>query len=546
MAAPKVLVLSGGGGPHGNHYSQYLQTKLLADELRGIVGDGAVTVRFGAGNRPGQNATLHDVHRRVKGDDGFEFSTMLPGRITGNAAATKAAVSAYFENANLEKSDDFFLIVTDHGEPNEGDTTFSDNCIGLWAFDAEKLVLRPFSESCLSVSELRRALRRHVRGRKTVFAMTQCFSGGFHQLSVQNVAGYPTADVDVCGFTAVTADTTASGCTANVDGPGYKGYERYLAQQLTGIDVVTGKPMPYPRKTSLREAHFAAALEDTAKDIPLTTSDYYLTEWADALEKNGFQVRNRALTKAAAAKLYRLALDADSVWPGATRSETWRKAIAERLAYLKDQTALLEKYDAETKNVAGLPFPAFRARLEAVKARENRLEAEAALLDRSASLIYQRYGFEPWKRALAAGKVEGLSDEERRDFEAGFLLDAETKGESVQRAALFRMAVWGPEAGTRSDALGRYLARREGLRDGWLYENVPIEALEQLKRSQTYRDERDRRLRYVAQARERYDQWRRLVLTRRQIAAATVLAAANDTKAEAEVAGLDTCEHTPF
>jgi len=548
-AVPRVLVLSGGGGPHGNHYSQYLQTKLLADELRGALGDDLVTVRFGAGNDLKRPVTVHDVHRRIRGNDGLEYSATLPGRISGNAAATKEAVIEYFQKdaEAIGKDDTFFLFVTGHGEPNEGDATFANNCIGLWGFDANHLTMRPFSEACLSVSELGRLLNRNVRAKKSVFAMTQCFSGGFHQMSVRSIQGYPTADVDVCGFTAVTPDTVASGCTADVDGPRYKGYERYLAQQLTGIDVVTGKPMPYPRKATLREAHVAAALEDTAKDIPFSTSDYYLTSWADALEANGFQLRTGTITKEAVEKLYRRALDAsDSTWPPFQRAGELKSAIDDRLAYLKGTMALIGRYDPETAFYLQLPFAAFKARLDAVLARQNRLEAEAALLDKSAAMTWKRYGFEPWKAALAEGKVDNLTDEERDNFERGFLTELEAKGGGMQRASLFRMAVWSPTNGRRAESLGRYLARREGLRDAWLRANSSSDAQVQLDRSQKFRDERDRRLMQAAKAQERYDQLRRLYFTRRQIAAATVLAAANDKKAIAEVTGLEECERTAF
>ncbi len=107
--------------------------------------------------------------------------------------------------------------------------------------------------------------------------------------------GYPKANPRVCGFSAITEDMTASGCTPDADGPKYQGYERSFTQELTGVDVVTGVSSKAKSK-SLQEAHRRATLDDQTIDIPLATSDYYLLEWAKMIQNPKFRPRQGSLS----------------------------------------------------------------------------------------------------------------------------------------------------------------------------------------------------------------------------------------------------------
>ncbi len=60
-----TMVISGGGTPDGNHYSQYLQTSLLSADLKGRDADSAFSVHFAAGNNDKDEVSLFDVHRIV-------------------------------------------------------------------------------------------------------------------------------------------------------------------------------------------------------------------------------------------------------------------------------------------------------------------------------------------------------------------------------------------------------------------------------------------------------------------------------------------------
>ncbi|RYZ77337.1 MAG: hypothetical protein EOP05_02150, partial [Proteobacteria bacterium] len=139
--ADQILVLSGGAAPIANHYSQYLQTKTLSDNLKTQTPGTPVTTYFGGGNAQGAKPVLADVHRSAKNAEGLNVETLLPGFIAGNKPATQKEIAAYFAQPSLSKmakNETLFVFVSDHGMPQvlaDGsmNSTFSDNCIDLWA-----------------------------------------------------------------------------------------------------------------------------------------------------------------------------------------------------------------------------------------------------------------------------------------------------------------------------------------------------------------------------------------------------------------------------
>ncbi len=546
-ARAEVFVLSGGDSPAGNHYSQYLQTKLLTDELRAQLGADQVDVRFGAGNNYVTAPQVFDVHRIVsRSSDGRSYHVMSPGMIEGNAPATKAGVHHYFETELPARpgveADAFFLFVTDHGMPNENDSDYSNNCIDLWGFDAATMTTKPFAEQCLSQRELRSLIKTHVPARRTIFAMTQCFSGGFHEMSVSRQNGYPVADVNLCGFTAVTPDTTASGCTPDVDGPGYKGYERYLAQQLTGKNVVNGQPMAYARKATLKEAHLAAALEDTAKDIPFSTSDHFLVKWARTIAAPGFQPRTETLSQDAMVALYRESLDT----PNPERAGPLREAVVARQQQLAGTIALLRRYDPELRDSLEQPLASIETKLAALKAEQRALETEASALDRESSRLWMEHGFKPWKAAVSAGVDTGLDTQQRDEFELGFMTELEQSGAGVGRGSLFRLAVWSATQPSKAAALSEYVTLRDPIRTTWLDANSTETQSAHFERIDVLSDQSNQKWTRSMKAEEQHDQLRRVLYLRQQIAAAIALGAAQDQAAVQTVLGLEECERTPF
>ncbi|HLX54694.1 MAG TPA: hypothetical protein VKR58_12165, partial [Aquella sp.] len=191
--------------------------------------------------------------------------------------------------------DNLLLFISDHGfDANEAhDSPYSDNCINLWHFD-KKLINNFYDEEnmkkvCLSKNTLKTILE-NTQAKHVVFEMSQCFSGGFHQMSVTWQNGYPHANPKICGFTAITEDHVASGCTADADGPSYQGYERSFTEWYVGKSIPTGAQLRNAAP-NIWDAHRNAILEDMTADTPITTSDYYLLQWADAFNDSVFKPR---------------------------------------------------------------------------------------------------------------------------------------------------------------------------------------------------------------------------------------------------------------
>lgn len=170
------------------------------------------------------------------------------------------------------------------------ENSFHNNCINLWTPES---LLYP-EKSCLSVGQLRHMIEQNIPPEiPKTFVMTQCFSGGFHLLGYfKDADGKPHRNTgNICGFTASTSDTTAAGCTAFVEESRYDGYERRMAEQLTGLSIITGAKFNNPIR-QLSIAHDEALLKDNTKDVPLRTSeayvlDYYYFVMDKKPEKNG-------------------------------------------------------------------------------------------------------------------------------------------------------------------------------------------------------------------------------------------------------------------
>lgn len=540
------MILSGGGTPYSNHYSQYLQTQTLADHLSLRFGDKAVTVRFGAGNDEQRPKLLADVHKTTKSEgDGLSLHDLRFGVIKGNAPATEANARAYFEA--LPPKGNLFLFVSDHGYSQDGDT---NNCIELWSYDPVSMRRGPEDERCLSKNELKKILDTRPKA-TTVFQMSQCYSGGFHQLSVTSHKGYPAANPAICGFTAVTEDATASGCTPDVDGPGYKGYERFFTQQLTGRDVVTGKVLRKPKAT-MREAHFAAALEDTTKDIPLTTSDYYLREWARKILGETFKPRAGTLDAAKVKRVYGDVVDGRGAFGGdAAQGRVIAAAgelgpsVAEKYLYLDATIKMLVAHDPTLRPHLAGAGAEIRAEIDATNTKLNERGAVADGLDKDLAALRHDDVFGPWYDAVNAGPVAQLSEQERQSYELGRFAELEQENAGATGVAswldgvcILQLAEKVTKDPADAPALARYCATRdEKMRAFAGAAGVELSAKEN-ELTALY-DE-------LATLQQRRDHLRRVLIIHQTIAASVALAAMGDAKAIRETLDLITCEATRF
>ncbi len=311
QAKDAYVLISGGGTPSGNNYSQYLQARAYVKYMHENFPKDSVWVFFGAGNVTGKPPVLSDVVKVEKDpDDGSRRTIYLPGALPDNRPARRADIVNAFRNEILpavSNGGTLYLLVGDHGSPSGSGSAPDDvgeSVITLFSWDRDvnhPNGWRSYRGEDLGVAELRRLLMGGLGKGKVVFAMSQCYSGGFHYLGLPRAAKpNPTwfsdrpAWVDAievpknlpraAGFTATDERTVASGCTPDVDSNRWAGYERYLPEQLVGLDLFTLEPSG-TRRWSFHEAHVEATKVDQTIDKPRSTSEAYLELWARTLER---------------------------------------------------------------------------------------------------------------------------------------------------------------------------------------------------------------------------------------------------------------------
>jgi hypothetical protein len=311
-AAPVVttgdafVVISGGGTPLSNNYSQFLQARAMNDWLRGRYTREAVWTFFGAGNRTGVPAVFADARRQLK-EGGLIVESWLPGVLAENRPATRAEILTALKNEILPrvaKGGTLYLFVGDHGELSPGKNP--ESAITLWQMENTSRTgaasgWRSNPKQMLTVTELKTALDAGLGEGRVVFCFTCCHAGGFHHLDMPRAAAANpawfrglqpeecadwtevVAPVRAAGFTATTEDSLAAGCDPDPDPEKWLGYERHFPEALLGVDLMLGteKGAALP---SFAAAHEAATLVDRTIDKPLSSAEAWLERYASLIE----------------------------------------------------------------------------------------------------------------------------------------------------------------------------------------------------------------------------------------------------------------------
>lgn len=553
FSADRFFVLSGGDSPSNNHYSQYLQTKTLADWLKNHFGEKRVDVLFGIGNSPKNPKIFPDVHAKFERDDGF-LHQVFYGVIANNRPATRQeTVQALRKAVQATPQDDtFFLFVSDHGMPNQDADNYEDNCINLWSYNPKDESKGEWKDMCLSRKELQSLLKRDG---KTVFAMSQCYSGSFHRMSVTNTDGYPAANPNVCGFTAVPEDMMASGCTDDVQADRYQGYERSFTEMLTGRDVVTARRITGASQPSMKLAHEAAVLRDMTLDIPLSTSDVYLEAWYYLFYEDDFHPRSGNFS---ADEIRSMADDVVSL--RLTRSEIIHRSKAlstlasERLTHLENTVTALSQHNPKiTALLSTGDEAALEEHIVIIDHKMDTLDKDLAKLYRLARKTYYQKLFKPWHKALKHGEVQNLNVEEKNIFEKKYFSyleqwfgtdsDAEPAIESHLILALSKLVSKNPP---RAKRFATYWQGREKRVTDWAHSRGEKKFVPLLTKLSEWNAEiENKNNTYDALFAER-SHVLRILRARRQLAALVVLGALEDSVAIKETTGLAQCEATTF
>lgn len=372
------VLLSGGGTPLSNNYSQYLQARAVADYFGRELAGEATWVFFGVGNRDGAAPVLADV-RRERLTDGAIVPSWEPGVLPRNRPATKAEFLRALRAEILPTvsgGGTLYLFVGDHGELTGKDEA-QESAITLWQLKRGRRRDGSWTtdtKETLGVAELRAALAEGLGAGRVVFAMTQCHSGGFHELAVAKTMTPPRAwfttvpdglgragpglRLRAGGFTATDMASLASGCDPDPDPERWAGYERFLPEAVLGRDLMSGAAKG-AAAVSLAAAHEAATLFDRTIDQPRATSEHYLEAWATTIESrlaNTLAVTPRVLAAVAA---YQRAVDTGRVGAAATAADA---ALAARAAQFGRFTAQLA---ADVPAAAEVLRAGTRAQLEA-------------------------------------------------------------------------------------------------------------------------------------------------------------------------------------
>lgn len=303
-AAPRnaYVLLSGGGTPLTNNYSQYLQARAIADFFERECANEPTWVFFGAGNREGAAPVLGDTLREMK-RDGVIVQSWLPGTLKNNRPATRDSFLRALREEILptvKSGGTLYLFVGDHGELI-GENDKRESAITLWQLKRGRRRggWSTDDREVLGVAELRQILADGIGRGRVVFCMTQCHGGGFHQLGVVReqkplrswfsnppagaVAQIATPGLRAAGFTATDQQSVAAGCDPDPDPDRWAGYERFMPESLLGMDLMNGRPKFSPA-ASFALAHEAATMVDQTVDKPRATSEHYLAGWARLIE----------------------------------------------------------------------------------------------------------------------------------------------------------------------------------------------------------------------------------------------------------------------
>lgn len=440
-ARDAYVLLSGGGTPLTNNYSQYLQAKEMAAHLQRTYPPDSVWVFFGIGNREGEPPLLGDVHRQVK-EEGSLRDAWLPGPLKNNRPARKAEFLKALRGEILPAVRDggtLYLFIGDHGSLARRDP--KESVVTMWQLEpTAKGGWRTNPQEELSVTELRDALNGGLGEGRVVFCMTQCHSGGFHFLGLERQLwpdeGWFTEvpakwrqmtvtmpPPPVAGFTAVDEASLAAGCDPDPDPDKWAGYERFVPEALLGIGLFDGKRIG-AGLPSYAAAHEAAVLVDQTIDKPRSTSEQYLEQWAGLIEKlEGEPALQPAVKEAIAA--YRQAVDAGLAENADPAFAARRAQFARFIARMTEQTRRAEKMIS-----AGTRAELERA-MGPAERREGRPRPPAGGPNERARL-WKEVVRPAWKAAVETKKVKGLKGAaltfERR------LLAAEDKGREIMFA----------------------------------------------------------------------------------------------------------------
>ena len=416
------VLLSGGGTPLSNNYSQYLQARAVAEFFARRYPSDPTWVFFGVGNRAGETPVLADARHQVKRDN-LIVESWLPGLLPHNRPATRESFLKALREEILPTVRDggtLFLFIGDHGSLSRGDKP--ESVVTMWQLKQNSPGSTGWStdnKEELSVTDLRTALTEGLGQGRVVFCMTQCHSGGFHYLGLPREIAAPAAwfanavvggtrpapppFLRAAGFTATDEESLAAGCEPDPDPEKWAGYERFVPESLLGLDLFTLEPTGTALH-SFAEAHEAATLVDRTIDKPRATSEQFLERWAQTIEKVVGNPTGLSASAAKAVQAFNQAVDTGRIQSADLR-------VREKSAEFEHFTSRLIEQNASLKT---LLLSGTRKQLEeAIGPAASRPGAPGGRGGRGGGSAETRTAWRDvvrpaWKTAVLAGDVKQL------------------------------------------------------------------------------------------------------------------------------------------
>ena len=284
MAQSRVIILGGGAGPDSSELSIERNVAWVSDILTDA-GISGFDVMFASGSNGNVDVKEWD-HDKLDIDIWLPLARVLSSKSSLmnvyrknhvanlEQASTRDNVIDLFKKRLQELSvgSDILIIYQGHGGHSPKDT--NKNYLRLWA------------GTKLAMDELIDVFASQPKNTNLRFVFPQCYSGPFVKLIHNDPDDFTldTVSTQRCGFIAVPDNRQSEGCTVEEDESKYVDFSTYFFAALNGSTRL-GQPLAFnPDQNNdgvvdFREAYFYAYMTASSRDIPRTTSEYFLELW---------------------------------------------------------------------------------------------------------------------------------------------------------------------------------------------------------------------------------------------------------------------------
>ncbi len=473
LFASTALILHATANPATTRYEDYLKIKSLAEKLEASPAAPTIHILFASGIQSLPAAPIADV---LQIDEAAEnpVEKFVPGVLPSNQPVNLQNVKKSLEEGSKVK-EPLFLFLS--GESFRKD---SEICLRLWDFPS----LPGSSElSQICLSDL--ASQLASRDRPTTVIADFCGSAEIHQLAIGMDGIYPRVRIGFCGFSAMPEIDRDFSCQA-------------------------GK-----------------------KDLVLSTSDYFLWKWYQAMDRSGF-VRRDGMSLSEN-QIHQLRIHNPEV-DGVSESGYLRK----KEFYVQQLRSALEDNPTRARDLQGSILDLQRASSQ-MQSQVLRSEKELQAA-RDGLINLQKRLMKSWNLFVRSGKSGLLPRQAQLEIE--FFSSQEAAEHINGVASLFEMAKKSVVAPEEALEIGNYRSQRYGLALNWAFASVNGNLYRLALQIQMLEEQVNRQSRIHQVISQRASQIRQVLFSRQILSAWKMITEIHEERALAELATLQKCEST--